>query len=99
MTTEAPKVRPPCTIDLSSKREVMLHFRDLANMGKLLNMDVMGEITHFRKLCIDAGWSVQNIAKLEQRAYSYTRFEQDLPRLVREKGNWFDYLRDRHRWR
>ena len=93
------KIRPPCVVDLNSKRDVVTHFRDLANMGKMLNMDVWEELLHFRKLCIEAGWSEKNLMKMEQRAYGYSMYEQDLPRLIREKGNWFDYLKDRHRWK
>ncbi len=97
MLMEKP-ISSACLIDLYNRWEVMKHFRDLVNIGPMLQMDVEQEIMDFRHLAIEFGWSLSEIKKIEEQAYSYTIYEQSLPHIQKEAGDRFEWMKNRSRW-
>lgn len=90
----APRNLPP---ELLNKRNIILHMRDLANIGDMLEGGAMDLIVKFRKRLHSVGWSYQNIYLLEEMAYSRTNWEELLPH-IHSKGSMTDWLGSRHRW-
>ncbi|MHA1169669.1 MAG: hypothetical protein ACTSRU_17715 [Candidatus Hodarchaeales archaeon] len=91
--------RRPCWVDLTNVYEIVQHFRDLANIGPMLDIDLMNEISCFRRLLLKHGWAREYIISFEERAYSRTIYEQYLPHMQKEAGDWFEWLRNRSRWK
>jgi hypothetical protein len=73
----------------------MLHFRDLLNIGPILDINLEEELGKFRGKLIDAGWGSVEIHTIEVEACSHTRYEADLPRMPLERGDRFEYLRNK----
>ena len=89
--------RGPCDIDLNERYEIILHFRALADIGPMLVMNLKTALSSFRKKLLDYGWGAEEIAKIETIAYSRSVYEVRIPRTIRSRGNYFDYLSQRGR--
>ena len=91
------RIRPPCHTNMYERREIVQHFRDMANVGHLLELDAMEEIIGFKKKLHEFGWCDKEIDAMETAAYSRTIWEKNLPHTIRNRGNWFVYLKNK--WR
>lgn len=68
-----------CYIDMKNDREVVQHFRDLINVGPLLEMDVNEEIWKFKLKCVEAEYTMETVEELVKKACIGTVYEQYLP--------------------
>ena len=87
----------PCVLDIKNRWEVIQRFRDLVNMGPMLQIDMVQEQHKLRVLLHKGGWEPREIVIMEQIAYSYTIYERQIPSKVHERGNYFEYLSVRPR--
>ena len=72
-------------IDMKNEWQVVLHFRDLINMGPMLQMDVDEEIWKFKKKCMESGYSRERVEELVQKACVHTIYEQQMPHRIKDK--------------
>ncbi len=84
-------------IDMKSEWQIILHFRDLINMGPMLQIDTDEEIWKFKKKCKEAGYGDEQIAILVEKACKHTIYEEHLPHRIKDKGNQADWLRNKGR--
>ena len=83
--------------ELINKRDIILHFRDLANIGDMLEGGSKELISQYRKRLHSVGWSYKNIHLLEEIAYAKTNWEELLPH-IHSKGNIDAWKEGKHRW-
>ena len=88
--------KPFCYVNTKDRRAVIQHLRDLANVGHLLDWDPMTILNNFKIRLRERGWGKDQIAQLEQIAYSRTIWEMHLER-IRSSGNWFEYIKNKGR--
>jgi len=86
-------------IDMMNPQEIIMYFRDLFNLANLLKNGLDYEIARFRKQLVAAGWKSETITKFQYAAACGTLYEQELPHLPPERGDWSEFLRNRSRWR
>ena len=91
------KNRQPCMVDLLDRRNVIVRFRDLANVGPLLDVDLNEELSRFRVQLKDVGWGEKEINEMEIAAYAKTRYGRGLPHLQSERGDYREYMKDKGR--
>jgi len=88
--------KPCCYVSPFDKHQIIQRFRDYANVGHLLEIDVMILVSQFKERLRKFGWSDTHIDEMENIAYSSSNWEEFLPR-IRSRGNWFEYIRNRGR--
>ncbi len=86
-------------IDIQDKRNVIIRFKDLIDIGPMLQMDSGAVMGTFIKQLKEAGWGGNMIQEMVQIAASKSMFLQNLPHMQKESGSWFEYLLDRSRRR
>ena len=62
-------------VNLLEPREIILHIRALFDLHDLLANGFEVEMIHFKKLLLDAGWSLNKIHQFIEKAAEYTRYE------------------------
>lgn len=90
-------MKPPCFVDTGNKYEVIRYFRDLVNVGRMLELDIDKVRLDFRQCLIRDGWTGDQISELEADAYDYTLYERLIPRKIRLRGDWSEYMRNKRR--
>ena len=90
---------PPCKIDMFDQYSIVLHIRDLINMGSMLEMDYEAELVKFQKELVNFGWSLDNVVMMLQRACFGTIYEAELPHMPKERGDWYEYQRNQYKYR
>lgn len=88
--------KPPCYVSPFDRWQIIQRFRDYANVGHLLEVDVMLLVCDFKKRLKEFGWNDTHIEEMESTAYATSNWETYLPR-IRSKGDWFEYIRNRGR--
>ncbi len=81
-------------MDLLSRRSIIIHFRDLANVGPLLDMDLVEVQYQFRKRLNRFGWGLDAIYDMEIIAYSRVIYELHIPHVIRSRGSRTEYLKN-----
>lgn len=89
------KDREQCQLDLCDEKQVIQHIRDLINFHNLLDFDA--ELLKFIKLLRKEGWSKEYISRFITVAGFGTRYENDLPRPLRNRGDRKEYFRNKFR--
>ena len=79
--------RGPCQVDYDCPGEIIQHFRDLINIGPMLNMDVDEVMSHFRIRLKKQGWSDKHICNFQRYATSTTVWEDRIPPKPLDRGN------------
>lgn len=79
------------TLDLTDKRAIVQHIRDLINIGPLLQMNLEEEIFKTLKKAEEAGWAKEFLDSMLEMACNHTIYEQYLERPIREKGDFWKY--------
>ena len=92
-------IPPQCFVDTDNEYEIVLHFRDLINMGHMLDIDYELEIIKFQNRLYSHGWSRDKIAMMMHRACFATIYEAILPHIMPERGDWYEYQRNRYKTR
>lgn len=93
------KDRGPCQIDLFDEKQVVQRFKDLLNVGPMLDINVDAEIHKFRQKLIVFGYGYEAIQALQTQACIATRYEMELEPPIRNKGNMREYEADKGRRR
>ena len=71
--------------DMVDRYKVIQHFRDLLNLSTLIEYDAeMSKITAALK---ELGWSSENLAEMKIQAASFTIWEEQIDRPVKESGD------------
>lgn len=94
-----------CTVNLNEEYEVTRFFRDLFNLSSLLKRGLNKEMLLFIRQLKVHGWGEKQIHEFITKAGSYTNYEyaedsrgnRVVPRAIPEKGDRWEYLRNRFR--
>jgi len=78
--------------NVMSRRDIISYFKDLINIGPLLDIDWEKELILFKKKLEKVGWGTEQIEWMEQIACSKSIYLRDLPPVIRNKGNWRRWL-------
>lgn len=81
--------------DVTEPRRIIRHFRDLNNLANLLDYDT--EVSNFVKRLKEVGWSGDYIHRFQIAGSSGTRFESLLPYVIPERGDRFEYEKNKGR--
>ena len=79
------------TLDLTDKRVIVQHLRDLLNVGPMLQIDLNEEILKFLRKAEEVGWARELLSDFLERACNFTIYEQYLPHNIPERGDFWKY--------
>ena len=85
------------TLSTSSRYNIISRFKDLIDIGPMLQMDWEEEMSKFKKKLQEAGWGEENINEMIAIACSKSIHLQGLPSMPRDRGNWLEWLNNRGR--
>ncbi len=83
--------------DITDRRDIISYFKDLLNIGPMLDIDWEKEMYLFGKKLQEAGWSEEIISELIGIACSKSIYIKTLTPTPRHKGNWIEWLHIRAR--
>ena len=89
----------PCQIDLFDEKQVVQRFKDLLNIGPMLDINVDEEVYKFRQILVAFGYGHDAIQALQKQACIASRYEVDLEPPIRNRGNMRAYEADKSRRR
>lgn len=78
--------------DLTDKRDIISYFKDLIDIGPMLDIDLQQTMAAFMKKLENVGWGIERINAMIQVACSKSRYMNDLPLMPRNRGNWLEWL-------
>lgn len=82
-----------CQLDLNNTQDIIQHFRDLINIGPMLECDYELEMIKFKKKLLIAGYSGERIQHFEQLACFGTIYEAELPPPIKNRGDYWEWLK------
>ncbi|MEK0367599.1 MAG: hypothetical protein QQN45_06675 [Nitrosopumilus sp.] len=91
--------KQPCSIDLCDIKEVIQHFRDFLNVGPLLDMDYELEMLKFKRQLFAVGYNHERIQQMLQLACFGTIYEAEIPPPIKNRGDYWEYLKNKSRTR
>lgn len=97
MNTERKGVRlvPPCEINLYEPKEIIQHFRDLINIGSMLDVDYEEEMCRFRRKLKKFGYDNESVTHFVEYACFGNRWEQEIEPPIKNRGNYWEWLKIR----
>ena len=84
-------------IDMTREWQIILHFRDLINIGPMLCMNVDEEIWKFKKKCREANYDDKKIEAFIEKACVHTIYERQMPHRIKDKGNQTEWAQNKGR--
>lgn len=84
-------------INMTNEWQIVLHFRDLINIGPMLEMDVDKEIWKFKKKCKETGYGKEQIENFIKKACVHTIYEKQMPHRIKDKGEQAEWAKDKGR--
>lgn len=84
-------IKGPCEWDLCDPRRVVEHFKDLINLYDMLGESYDIEMQSFLSELHKVGWSEDRVFSMLIVSGYGTRWEQDLPAPVRNRGSYKEY--------
>jgi len=72
--------------------------RDILNIGPLLEMDVNKELLKLRRKLKKIGWDSDVVTRMMHAACVRTVYERFLPHIQKERGDIWEFFRNRSRW-
>ena len=88
-----------CLIDLQDVQEVIQHFRDLISIGPMLSCDYELEMFKFKKKLVGEGYSDERVHQFVQLACFGTIYEGEIPPPIKNRGDYWEFLKIKSRIR
>lgn len=76
-----------CTLDYIDSRQVVDRFRDIIDMGPMLEMDVNAELVSLRARLRKEGWDDDHICSFQAQAVSTSMWQERVPRCSERAGD------------
>ena len=92
MGKEAEKTSQVFEPDILNRHDVIIYFKDLIEVGPILDFDWEKEMGLFMKRLGGAGWGEEQISDMLQIACSQSRYMKEVSPSIRKKGNWMEWL-------
>lgn len=88
-----------CSIDLYNVQEIIQRFHDLINIGPMLDIDYELEMFKFRKELKNFGYDKDRIQQFVQLACFGSIYESEMPPPIKNRGDYWEYLKLKSRIR
>jgi len=83
--------------DIMNRQDIISYFKDLIDIGPMLDIDWEKEMNRFKNKLIEIGWGRIQIDGLVQIACSQSIHLWKVPPPMRNRGNWRSWLDNRAR--